>query len=178
MDTQKLDKGAWIRAGLAALAKTGPEMLRADRLAREIGVSRGSFYWHFTNVASFQDAVLEAWEQQAVDQPLERSIAASTSAAETLQRLICRAFEAPLALERAMYRWAVTFPPAAQRVAKVNARRLGYLADLFDQAGTSPGRSRESARILYWAYLGRLILDDEVVNPTTLREIEIRFGIS
>jgi AcrR family transcriptional regulator len=51
----------WIAAGLAALAGGGAAAFRVERVAREMGVTKGSFYWHFRDRAAWRDAVLAYW---------------------------------------------------------------------------------------------------------------------
>ncbi len=55
----------WIDAGLVALKSSGPDGLRAETLARELGATKGSFYWHFQDVPSFQEHVLTQWLEAA-----------------------------------------------------------------------------------------------------------------
>ncbi|RTL63482.1 MAG: TetR/AcrR family transcriptional regulator, partial [Hyphomicrobiales bacterium] len=65
MGDDRLARADWVKAGLKALAREGASALKADRLARELGVSRGSFYWHFADVDAFHRAVLEGWKTVA-----------------------------------------------------------------------------------------------------------------
>ena len=51
--TEQLSAGDWISQGLKALAESGFTALKADPLAKAMGVSRGSFYWHFADLAAF-----------------------------------------------------------------------------------------------------------------------------
>ena len=47
-----LDSAAWVEAAFDALAEGGIEAVRIDPLAKQLGVTRGSFYWHFTDRAA------------------------------------------------------------------------------------------------------------------------------
>ena len=58
---EQLSAGDWIGQGLKALAESGFTALKADPLAKAMGVSRGSFYWHFADLAAFHAAVLKRW---------------------------------------------------------------------------------------------------------------------
>ena len=55
----------WIAAGLKALPKHGPDGIRAETLARALGTTKGSFYWHFKDVPDFHAALLSAWLEGA-----------------------------------------------------------------------------------------------------------------
>jgi AcrR family transcriptional regulator len=178
MDTRRLTRDDWLTAALKALAESGPDSLKPDRLARTLGVSRGSFYWHFADVTAFHHAIFERWELVAVDTPLDRSSASEGQSAEAaLQRLIAIAFTAPSALERAVFRWAVSYPLATAAVKKVNARRLVLLETMFAATGQHREAMATNARILYWAYLGRVLLDDEVPDDRAVDQISELFGL-
>ena len=65
--TKRLTPQAWIDFALAVLAREGFEALKADVLARKLRVSRGSFYWHFRDIAAFRTQLLQAWQEEATD---------------------------------------------------------------------------------------------------------------
>ena len=63
--TKRLTKSDWLMTGFDAVAETGPDALKAEPLARRLGTTKGSFYWHFADVPAFHAALLAAWEVQA-----------------------------------------------------------------------------------------------------------------
>src|SRR3954467_4535601 len=65
-------KGPWIDAGLQALAAGGPDAVRIEPLAQELGVTRGGFYWHFAGRRAFLEEMLDTWERRSTDDTLER----------------------------------------------------------------------------------------------------------
>ena len=58
-----LDRDAWIKGAIAILAEHGAERLRVEVLAKRLGVTKGSFYWHFKNRRDLLDAVLQFWKE-------------------------------------------------------------------------------------------------------------------
>ena len=58
MSGERLGPREWVNAGLRALSRSGFTALKAESLSKSLGVSRGSFYWHFADVGAFQAAVL------------------------------------------------------------------------------------------------------------------------
>ena len=62
---KRLSKDDWIKAGFKALTEAGPKALKAEPLARRLGTTKGSFYWHFDDVPAFQTAMMETWETRA-----------------------------------------------------------------------------------------------------------------
>src|SRR6478752_368690 len=62
----------WIDAGLRALAAGGPDAVRIDVLAQQLGVTRGGFYWHFGSREAFLEELLDEWERRCTDEAMER----------------------------------------------------------------------------------------------------------
>ena len=69
--TDRLTRSDWIRHGLATLAKDGANALKVGPMADGLKVSRGSFYWHFRDIADFRAQLLQAWQEQATDRVIE-----------------------------------------------------------------------------------------------------------
>src|SRR6478735_6374421 len=59
----RLGRSDWIEAAFRALSVGGLGNLSVERLARELGATKGSFYWHFTDRPALVEAVLEEWER-------------------------------------------------------------------------------------------------------------------
>src|SRR4051812_49828529 len=78
----------WIAAGLKALARGGPEAVRVEPLARELGATKGSFYWHFQDRAALLQALLDDWERMVVDEVIAQIDAGGGDARYRHQRLI------------------------------------------------------------------------------------------
>src|SRR5215510_4079559 len=89
--TKKLSAQAWIDFALATLARQGAEALKADVLARKLGVSRGSFYWHFADLGTFHARVVEHWKAATTEATIV-DIERYRSLEERLDALLRRAF--------------------------------------------------------------------------------------
>src|SRR5262249_52827915 len=103
----------WIDFALTTLAREGADALKADVLARALGVSRGSFYWHFSDLAAFHACVIERWKQtatEAIIADLER-YGSSEARVEALAR---QGFGHDTVLEIRMRSWADTNAEAAR----------------------------------------------------------------
>ena len=62
----RLNLKKWIAQGYETLTAEGPGALRAEYLARIIGTTKGSFYWHFQDIETYREALLEDWSTKAV----------------------------------------------------------------------------------------------------------------
>ena len=71
MADKRLGPAEWVNAGLKALAKSGFSVLKADTLANRLGISRGSFYWHFADVSAFHTAILRRWRKIALENVID-----------------------------------------------------------------------------------------------------------
>src|SRR6202166_650305 len=105
----------WLDQGLRALAARGFTALKAEPLAKAMGVSRGSFYWHFADICAFHAAILKHWREGAAEQIIANLEAASDNDTPLLL-LLRQAFGAKLALEKAVRTWATVDPAARAAV--------------------------------------------------------------
>jgi AcrR family transcriptional regulator len=148
----------WLDQGLRTLAESGFTALKAEPLAKAMGVSRGSFYWHFADIGAFHAAILKHWRDVAAEQIIADLETASEHEAP-LARLLRREFGGRLALENAVRTWATLDPAARSAVRAIDRRRLSYVEKLLREGGLAPDVARARAQILYWAFLGFALSD-------------------
>jgi AcrR family transcriptional regulator len=148
----------WLDQGLRTLAESGYTALKAEPLAKAMGVSRGSFYWHFADVGAFHAAILKHWHEVAAERIIANVEAAAVND-NPLPFLLRRVFGERLSLENAVRSWAAVEPAAKAAVQAIDRRRLGYVESQFEAAGLSPEVARARAQILYWAFLGFALSD-------------------
>ncbi|MFC6588358.1 TetR/AcrR family transcriptional regulator [Sulfitobacter pacificus] len=160
MTKPRLSPDAWLAAGFDALVADGPGALAAEPLARAIGSTKGSFYWHFKDVPAFQDALLAAWQTQALQQVME---AVSTSGeAETRLRGFGRAVLGDR-VEPKLRAWAQSDVRTARVLADVDAERLHLLGRLLTTLGLG---NPDFARALQATLIGLPLLADPCdANP-------------
>lgn len=163
--TEQLSADDWIRQGIKALTKSGFTALKADPLAKTMGVSRGSFYWHFTDLGAFHAAVLKRWREIAAEEIIA-GVEADND--EPLTALLRRTFGARLDLERAVRNWAAFDPAAQAAVRAIDRRRLDYIEGLLQRRGFSATIAQARAQILYWTFLG-FALSGAPVPPARLQ---------
>jgi AcrR family transcriptional regulator len=169
----------WIDFALTTLAREGFDALKADVLARKLGVSRGSFYWHFTDLYAFHAQVIDRWKQvttEAIIADIERY----ESREERLNALLRLAFGHGAALEVRMRAWADNNAEAARALKDIDRRRRGYIERLLREAGIAPPLATTRTQILYWTYLGAALsrsrLAGERLNRTVAELKRIALG--
>jgi AcrR family transcriptional regulator len=151
--SNRLTAQDWIDFALKTLARDGFQALKADILARALGVSRGSFYWHFTELRSFHGQVIDRWRQtatEAIIADLERL----GSPEQRLDTLFRRALGHGALLEVRMRAWADENEEAAHVLDDIDRRRKAYIEQMLIDAGIAPPLAGTRAQLLYWSYLG------------------------
>src|SRR5262245_41586319 len=101
----RLTKSDWLEHGLRTLASDGRNALKVGPMATKLKVSRGSFYWHFRDVADFRSEVLRSWQERTTEQVI-RELEAAKAQPDRLKLLMRRAFVTKRGLDRAIRSWA------------------------------------------------------------------------
>jgi AcrR family transcriptional regulator len=156
--TDQLSAKDWLDQGLKTLARDGFTALKAEPLAKAMGVSRGSFYWHFADIGAFHAAILKQWREVAAEQIIA-NVEAASNHENPLTLLLRRVFGERLALENAVRTWASVDAAARAAVQAIDQRRLGYVESLLRQSGLPAEKAQARAQILYWAFLGFALSD-------------------
>ena len=147
-------KAQWLGAGLEALRRHGVAGVRVERLAGDLGITKGSFYWHFRDRGELLEALLAHWEAETTEAEFERVRAVRglearllTLAEDVLERGLGR-------YDPAVRAWARTDRKVAAAVAQVDRRRVRALTGLFEDGGFAPAEARTRARLYYTFILG------------------------
>jgi AcrR family transcriptional regulator len=149
----RLGPEEWMRAARLALLQGGPSAVRVERLARQLGVSKGSFYWHFKKRAELLEALLREWEEEKSllfmlleQKDLRRALTAFFS---ELQRRVTLSERGEWPSDAAIFSWASVSQSVAKRANKEEETRIRLLKQLF--------RQDEVAEYVYMAYLGFIL---------------------
>ena len=123
----------WINEGLRALAAGGPDAVRIEALARALGVTKGGFYWHFEDRPALLEEMLDTWERVSVDEVIERVEGEGGDAITRLRRLFALASSSDelLRIDLAVRDWARREQTVADRLRRVDNRRIEYMRSLF-----------------------------------------------
>lgn len=157
--TGDLSRHDWLLAAVSALAEGGVEAVKVERLAKTLGVSKGSFYWHFKDHAQLLAAILDFWATDFTQQLIDNAAGLATPK-ERLRHLARQALTKTIfgidsaRAEAAMQAWAATDPHVGVRLCAVDAARVGYLEKELLENGLEPGKAQAGAKTLYLALLG------------------------
>ena len=176
---ERRDGERWVAAALDALAEGGVERVRIEILARALGITKGSFYWHFRDRGALLEAVLARWRDGRIATIVAQAAVAGAPPAMRLRRVLDlyldRANPRGMAIELAMRDWARRSPPAAAAVAAVDKARLGALTPLFEALGHAPQEAQARALALYAFIFGQSLIM-EGASAAKARELRERCG--
>ena len=133
MALARTPRSSWIDAGLEALAGGGPDAVRIEPVAKALGVTKGGFYWHFDDRQALLDAMLDAWERRLIDEVIDTVEGEGGDARARLRRLFALASSSGrlLKIELAIRDWSRRDAMVAQRLRRVDNRRMDYMRSLF-----------------------------------------------
>jgi AcrR family transcriptional regulator len=133
MALTRTPRTSWIEEGLRALAAGGPDAVRIEALAEALGVTKGGFYWHFDDRRALLEEILDTWERVSVDEVIERVESEGGDARAKLRRLsaLAASSDEPLRIDLAVRDWARREQPVADRLRRVDNRRMDYMRSLF-----------------------------------------------
>jgi AcrR family transcriptional regulator len=152
----------WVKAGLSVLSRAGIDAVRVEPLAVKLGVTKGSFYWHFKDRDALHLAMLEAWRTDTTRDVIVRVEAESSRPADRVKRLIALATQNSgfARLEIAIRAWARTDERAAKAVAEIDRQRVDYIAMLLRGLGIEARTARLRAQLVYFAAIGSFFSQD------------------
>jgi AcrR family transcriptional regulator len=144
----------WIKSAIVQLTDSGIDSVRVDVLAKSLGVTRGSFYWHFKDRDDLLRSVLNAWRDAATEQIIVRFEQKHADPRMLLKELISLPFRGRSAhraarVELAIRAWARRDAMARRAVDEVDERRISYHAQLFSSLGFGIPEARARAFALY-----------------------------
>lgn len=146
----RLTRERWVEAAIDLLTTHGVEGVRVEKLAKDLKVTKGSFYWHFKDRDELLEAMLEYWRRKNTLDILEYVGRAEDPAAKLdtlLQMPFKLAQSEPLALP--MRLWARHDPRAEKVLAEIDELRVRMKAQILIARGFSPEEARARAVLLY-----------------------------
>jgi AcrR family transcriptional regulator len=151
----------WERAALKIIATKGVKALAVEPLARSLGVSKGSFYWHFQNRKAFLESALLRWEREESEEFIQ-TLRAIEDPRERLRQLI---------LQVSKGKWNCSLHSTLSAAAsddtvrpvltRITGRRIDYLKKCYLDLGLTERAAQHRAALAYTIYVGYIHLDRE-----------------
>lgn len=155
----RLSAAGWAEAALDLIAEQGVSAVAVEPLARRLGVTKGSFYWHFPSRDALLVAALELWERMEEETVFGQLAAVADPRARlrALFSMVAREYKTHIIYSELLK--ALDHPAVQPVIGRVSERRLDYLTASFRQAGLGRDDARNRGRLVYSAYVGFLQLN-------------------
>lgn len=156
MGSLRTSRERWIEEGLRALAAGGIDAVRVEALAKALGVTKGGFYGFFVDRGALLTEMLDAWERASIDDVLER-IGQEPGTALDRARLAGRltfSGDRLLPIDLAIRDWARRDEMAAERLRRVDNRRMQVLRDAIGTVCTDPAEIEARSLLAFCMAIG------------------------
>jgi AcrR family transcriptional regulator len=157
-NVRQLDRKTWIDAGLEVLAADGVAAVRVEVLAKRLQVTKGSFYWHFSDRQELLQAMLAEWRRSTLVAVVESIWGKPTTPRQKLDRLWRICFSGRIdnpggQLESALRQWALADREVAKLMGEVDAERIAFIARIYRELAVDDPDGY--ARLFYSYVVGR-----------------------
>lgn len=177
VESSRLTRDDWLDAAFLAVVEGGFDKVRVLVLADALGVTRGSFYWHFADHAELVSALLARWHAREVTANRTMAAASSPDARADLERLLENALaHAGADLENMRFELALRGqgrrdPTVATMLAEVDAQRMALFTEKFLRYTGDEAKSAELALLFYLAIVGSYQALSRPKNPPQIKEL-------
>lgn len=167
----------WIAIARKTLVTAGIDDVKVDRLAKRLGVTRGSFYWHFQSRSDLLQALLKDWEARNLVEiaQVEEHWTSSGPELSDVVRSWMSEDSAFLAFDLAVRGWARKAPSVAKAVHRVDDAWIALLEEVFRHSGYGGDEALVRARIVYFHQIGYYALDIRETLEERVRLIPIYY---
>ena len=151
----RLDRSDFLHRGLEVLVADGSRALTAARLARELNVSTGSFFWHFKTVDRFRAELKTFWRDEVVVGIISDAKEQTDDPGKVMEEIgkIIRRRGAHR-YDAAMRRWAETDRESEKIVRSADLLRGDLITAVLKDAGANPEGARDRASLFGAAWQG------------------------
>lgn len=156
IERPRLSATDWADEALSVIGELGVAAVAVEPLAKRLGVTKGSFYWHFPTREALLRAALEQWEQEDI-RTFERSLNIIEDPREKMRAVFQRTRQEVRShvIFCALF-MAVNNPLVAEVMQRVSERRIAFLRDGFEQLGMPAREATNHARLTFMSYVGFL----------------------
>lgn len=178
----RLSREDWLDEALNVLATEGNRLLTVETLCNRLGVSRGSFYWHFKSKDEFLSSIVDHWIGQSTMRITKELSSVELSARDRLLKLIefiqqdeyCK-HELPIRL------WAIKQPNTLDSIESMDRKRYEFVRALFEEIGFTGEdlEMRTQTFVIFYSFQNALSIDmdEDKSMDTLLRQHQLRLQL-
>ena len=160
-ERNQLQRFDWLLVALELFITEGIDAVRITRLANELGVTRGSFYWHFTNRDDLIDSLVAYWRDKNTSVIVE-AVSSATSLSDGIFNFFDTCVDSNQfdpRLDLAIREWARRSEDIRQQIDLADETRLKAITSLFSRYAYPMPEAFIRARVIYFAQIGFYALD-------------------
>ncbi len=133
---KRVSKDEWLNCALEALENSGVDGVRIDALARQLGVARSGFYWHFKDRQDLLAHMLEYWTQEYTKVVTENKDFAGGTPVQRLENVMRTIRDYDLGrFEAAIFVWSQSDPIARKALDVTHKQRMDFIGNIFSEIG-------------------------------------------
>ncbi len=173
----KLSRSDWLASSMDALLLEGVEGIHVEPLARRLGVTKGSFYWHFKDRQELLSDVIEYWTTRMVDAVRAHETLTGSASERLLQVMEEITRQDRGRYEAAMRMWASSDEHVAKAVKRVDEARLKWTSDLFLEMGFAREQAEIRGRMMVFYEYGEAEFSIKAPVEKRLEYVRLRHAI-
>ncbi len=173
----KLSRSDWLAASMDALLLEGVEGIHVEPLARRLGVTKGSFYWHFKDRQALLNSVIEYWATRMIDAVQAHETLTGSASEQLLQVMEEITQQDRGRYEAAMRMWAASDEQVAKAVRRVDEARLESMCGLFLEMGFAPEQTEIRCRMMVFYEYGEAEFSIRAPVEQRLDYVRLRHAI-
>ncbi len=150
----------WIRIALGFAREGGVDAIKVVPMAKRLGLTSGSFYWHFKNIHELQAEVLDYWENELTNEILEAARNFEGRATDRILNLMMHVIRKDAATyDHAIAVWANNDPSVQEIYRRTVATRFQFAAWMFEEAGFPGDDARTRGRLMVASLMGEALIN-------------------
>jgi AcrR family transcriptional regulator len=171
-ENSRLTREDWLLAALDVLNERGVDSVKVLPLSKALGVTRGSFYWHFKDREDLLQQTLSYWESELTDTVIQYTLALDGSAEEKLRNVVSIVLHQSMdRYDTAVRAWSLFDSFALKTLKRVERKRLRFLTKLLSQSGLGQDIAPLRARFLYGYLMRGVSVGSRRTRPEIDRDI-------
>ena len=173
----RLNREDWIRGAFEMLCTGGVESVKIVPLAEQLGVTSGSFYWHFKNRRELHDALLAYWEHEMTDAAIDAATTFPGPPKKRIWFLMEQVMNLGLArYDLAIWHWAQSDAAVQEIFRRSVEKRFAFAAWMFKQAGFSKNQAEVRGRMMVVYMMGESTLVSDTLEKRK-QQLRAKFNI-
>lgn len=175
VNSTKLTSEDWVEKGLEFVRQVGHPRLCIEKVSKWLGVTKGAFYYHFSDKAEYERALLDHYTATTL-QNLTNELALLASPQMRLREVLKKQIELDHTRLSMIFRaWGLENPSVAEALNKIDKLRLNHASYLFQDLGFSPQETAVRSRVLVTFLQGESGLFSQLSQQQRLEQLEERY---